>query len=457
MSGNLTFNIESLVSQDAFKRLLVQQALHMTGQPRLLVLNDVYFPEVKKVLGDNVLIATESKKEFLLSDEIVKDPKKRLALSKAYLSIDKINSIHLNNAFISSALLVIEILAKTSKELLPYTLGRLINSSAEEINVEVKSVDAAEVPKGQKQQFKAIASYLQKDEGMAVFKELINNIWRFHKGFMIKGEFEKPHTWQKDNDLIIIPVSDLQRDGYTKVLLEYFLNAQRNVLLDSDTPITLYSSFLSDFESDICISFVKGQSPSIASNIAFKANKLLVSVENFDAELFCAWLAKYNLKLLKKYSLKDFEKVFKNYQFASYSNSFLSAEGDSLFLYRIDEKNELSSRKFDLAPVLKILKKDQDAIQTKVSGDTQQSKVDESKIAQLTAQTVKVDISNYIAEAIKPLLKKIDELENAQKDANYQLKETAKSLPSSNWNEMDSIDSAFQEALKNQPDTTNDW
>ena len=113
--ADLTFNIEAKVSQGAFKRLLVQQALHLTGQPRCLVLNDVYLPEVKKLLGDNILIANESKKEFLLSDEIISDPQMRLALSNAYLSIDRINSIHLNNAFISSALLVIEMVAKTNK------------------------------------------------------------------------------------------------------------------------------------------------------------------------------------------------------------------------------------------------------------------------------------------------------------------------------------------------------
>ena len=52
--SELTFNIEARVSQGAFKRLLVQQALHLTGQPRCLVLNDVYLPEVEKILGDNI-------------------------------------------------------------------------------------------------------------------------------------------------------------------------------------------------------------------------------------------------------------------------------------------------------------------------------------------------------------------------------------------------------------------
>lgn len=163
--SELTFNIEARVSQGAFKRLLVQQALHLTGQPRCLVLNDVYLPEVEKILGDNILIANTSKKEFLLSDEIISDPKKRLALSNAYLSIDRINSIHLNNAFVSSSLLVIEMIAKTFKEHPPYTLGRLINSSADEITDDIKAVKPATVPSGQKKQFKAIFGYLQKSEG----------------------------------------------------------------------------------------------------------------------------------------------------------------------------------------------------------------------------------------------------------------------------------------------------
>ena len=55
---------------------------------------------------------------------------------------------------------------------------------------------------------------------MSTFKELLNSIWRLHKGFMIKGEFQKPHTWQKDNNLIVIPASELQKEGYSKV---YFI------------------------------------------------------------------------------------------------------------------------------------------------------------------------------------------------------------------------------------------
>lgn len=459
--SELTFNIEARVSQGAFKRLLVQQALHLTGQPRCLVLNDVYLPEVEKILGDNILIANKSKKEFLLSDEIISDPKKRLALSNAYLSIDRINSIHLNNAFVSSALLVIEMIAKTFKEHPPYTLGRLINSSADEITDDIKAVKPATVPSGQKKQFKAISGYLQKSEGINTFMELLNGIWRLHKGFMIKGEFQKPHTWQKDNNLIVIPASELQKDGYSKVLFEYFLNDQISVLLDSDTPLPLYSAFLSDFEGNMSISFAKGQNPSMASNIAFKANKMMVSVENFDAELFCTWLAKYDLKLLKKYSINDFETAFKNYQFASYSNSFLGAEDDSLFLYRINDKNELSKRKFDLAPVLKILKKDQAVPQPHEKEQVQQTvqapKIDESKIAKTVSEAVSTDIAKAVEEAVKPLIEKINELEKTQTETNQQLKETVSSPPSNNWDEMESIDNAFQDALKNQPDTNDDW
>lgn len=459
--ADLTFNIEAKVSQGAFKRLLVQQALHLTGQPRCLVLNDVYLPEVKKLLGDNILIANESKKEFLLSDEIISDPQMRLALSNAYLSIDRINSIHLNNAFISSALLVIEMVAKTNKEHPPYTLGRLINSSTDEITADIKAVKAATVPQGQKQQFKAISGYLQKSEGMGTFKELLNSIWRLHKGFMIKGEFQKPHTWQKDNNLIVIPASELQKEGYSKVLFEYFLNAQVSVLLDSDTPISLYSAFISDFKGDMFISFAKGQNPSMASNIAFKASNLLVSVENFDAELFCAWLAKYDLKLLKKYSIKDFETAFKDYQVASYSNSFLGAEDDSLFLYRINDKNELSKRRFDLAPVLKILKKNRVASpaheKEEIKPVVQAPKIDEDELSQTIAKAVGDNLASAVENAIKPLADKINELEQLQKDASHQLKKTVSSSPSNNWSEMESIDSAFQEALKRQPDTDNDW
>ena len=58
---------------------------------------------------------------------------------------------------------------------------------------------------------------------------------------------------------------------------------------------------------------------------------------------------------------------------------------------------------------------------------------------------------------MKPVADKINELEQLQKDARHQLKETVSSPPSNNWSEMESIDSAFQEALKRQPDTDNDW
>lgn len=435
-------NIEADVSQDVNKRFIFHQALDSTAA-RLLIINDAFMPEVQENLKDKAIFVENTKNDLFLTHELISSPSKRDALAKAYRSLDVVHQTKRGVSYISSFLVLLDAVAQNNKELLPFTLGSWQGMSDKDLLAEVKQPDYSKLPAKNFAMVKALIKTFEKSsEGVHSFRQLSRVIWTLHAHLMVRGRFNDPIDWIGNKNLLVLSASAITKSKYAKLTYQFALESNQETYIDSLVDFATYSSFLGVSKSNLYISLQKDFKRSEIDNIAYTADQLFVSLESFDTGLFVSWLAKKEPKLLKKYSYSDFERVFTEFHYASYLNSYLGVEDNQLYLYRINNKNALDKRQFDLSVILKQLGK----MKRPEATSKPENSLDESKVTEI--------IHIEIATQLKPIISKIDSLyDKLQSNLN-----AAKNVSTtSDETESDQIDRIFEQTLQAQKDSPSDY
>lgn len=347
--AKLKLNLEADVSQDLNKRMIFYQAKN-ADQARVLVLNDVYLDEAKSILGDNAIFLRNLKTDLFLSHELIQSDVLRDALARAYRDNNAIQNNGIRSSkYISSFLLLLEKVATQHNEIPIYTLETWQDMSDTELIDDIEKAKKSEL-KGKKKTLvnTLIETTKKSKEGLASFITLAKSIWKLHSRLNIKD----PIDWIGQNKMVVMTTSNISRTNYGQLLYQFALGSGVELYLDTLVPTSSYFPFLASLNSNMCISLQSGENGSEAKNIAYRADELYASTQTFDVNIYVCWLAKNYPKLLEHYSLDDFTKVFRRYEYAGYLNSYLGAEEEGLVLFRLNENNTLENTRFTLTPIL---------------------------------------------------------------------------------------------------------
>ncbi|TDN08598.1 hypothetical protein [Lactobacillus crispatus] len=433
--AKLTLNVEALVSQDLTKRLLFQQAISQNNSACVLALNDIYLAEAKKLLQGKALFVDDYPNDFFLDHKILNDTAKRNALARAYIvSFNSIREVKLAPVFISGMLLLLDQISLAKKVTVFDVLTQWQQSDDEQILHEINHMNVEGLNKPQTDILMAIIQSLGVDR-MQSFRSLLKKFWRIHAKYATGGKFHSPTDWIGKNQLVIIPASKADVNSYARLVFNFALENRMVTLIDSDVPQKAYLPFIADLKSTMYISSTKDLSGLQASNLAYQASKLNMSIQSFDAELFTNWLGRYYPALIGEYSLRDFERVFAEFKLAGYLNAFISVEDNTLILIRIDENNQLVKQKFSLKPILEQLDKAIPAKVTKQDG----------------SQEIMAQLQNVLknqSDLQTLILNKLQEIEQEFNAHNQQQLTTAK-LPDI-MNDSEVINDEFEKALARQ-------
>lgn len=351
--AKLKLNLEADVSQDLNKRMIFYQAKN-ADQARVLVLNDVYLDEAKSILGDNAIFLRNLKTDLFLSHELIQSDVLRDALARAYRDNNAIQkNARRSSKYISSFLLLLEKVATQHNENLIYTLGTWQSKSDTELIDDIEKAKKSELKGNKKTLVNTLIETTKKsEEGLTSFKTLAQSIWKLHARLRINNDFKDPIDWIGQNKMIVMTTSNSSMTNYGHLLYQFALESGVELYLDTLVPTSSYFPFLASLNANMCISLQSGENSSEAKNIAYKANEIYASTQTFDVNIYVCWLAKNYPKLLEHYSLDDFTKVFRRYEYAGYLNSYLGAEEEDLVLFRINENNTLENTRFTLTPIL---------------------------------------------------------------------------------------------------------
>lgn len=347
--AKLKLNLEADVSQDLNKRMIFYQAKN-ADQARVLVLNDVYLDEAKSILGDNAIFLRNLKTDLFLSHELIQSDVLRDALARAYRDNNAIQNNGIRSSkYISSFLLLLEKVATQHNEIPIYTLETWQDMSDTELIDDIEKAKKSEL-KGKKKTLvnTLIETTKKSKEGLTSFITLAKSIWKLHSRLNIKD----PIDWIGQNKMVVMTTSNISRTNYGQLLYQFALGSGVELYLDTLVPTSSYFPFLASLNSNMCISLQSGENGSEAKNIAYRADELYASTQTFDVNIYVCWLAKNYPKLLEHYSLDDFTKVFRRYEYAGYLNSYLGAEEEGLVLFRLNENNTLENTRFTLTPIL---------------------------------------------------------------------------------------------------------
>lgn len=347
--AKLKLNLEADVSQDLNKRMIFYQAKN-ADQARVLVLNDVYLDEAKSILGDNAIFLRNLKTDLFLSHELIQSDVLRDALARAYRDNNAIQNNGIRSSkYISSFLLLLEEVATQHNEIPIYTLETWQDMSDTELIDDIEKAKKSEL-KGKKKTLvnTLIETTKKSKEGLTSFITLAKSIWKLHSRLNIKD----PIDWIGQNKMVVMTTSNISRTNYGQLLYQFALGSGVELYLDTLVPTSSYFPFLASLNSNMCISLQSGENGSEAKNIAYRADELYASTQTFDVNIYVCWLAKNYPKLLEHYSLDDFTKVFRRYEYAGYLNSYLGAEDEGLVLFRLNENNTLENTRFTLTPIL---------------------------------------------------------------------------------------------------------
>lgn len=347
--AKLKLNLEADVSQDLNKRMIFYQAKN-ADQARVLVLNDVYLDEAKSILGDNAIFLRNLKTDLFLSHELIQSDVLRDALARAYRDNNAIQNNGIRSSkYISSFLLLLEKVATQHNEIPIYTLETWQDMSDTELIDDIEKAKKSEL-KGKKKTLvnTLIETTKKSKEGLTSFITLAKSIWKLHSRLNIKD----PMDWIGQNKMVVMTTSNISRTNYGQLLYQFALGSGVELYLDTLVPTSSYFPFLASLNSNMCISLQSGENGSEAKNIAYRADELYASTQTFDVNIYVCWLAKNYPKLLEHYSLDDFTKVFRRYEYAGYLNSYLGAEEEGLVLFRLNENNTLENTRFTLTPIL---------------------------------------------------------------------------------------------------------
>lgn len=347
--AKLKLNLEADVSQDLNKRMIFYQAKN-ADQARVLVLNDVYLDEAKSILGDNAIFLRNLKTDLFLSHELIQSDVLRDALARAYRDNNAIQNNGIRSSkYISSFLLLLEKVATQHNEIPIYTLETWQDMSDTELIDDIEKAKKSEL-KGKKKTLvnTLIETTKKSKEGLTSFITLAKSIWKLHSRLNIKD----PIDWIGQNKMVVMTTSNISRTNYGQLLYQFALGSGVELYLDTLVPTSSYFPFLASLNSNMCISLQSGENGSEAKNIAYRADELYASTQTFDVNIYVCWLAKNYPKLLEHYSLDDFTKVFRRYEYAGYLNSYLGAEDEGLVLFRLNENNTLENTRFTLTPIL---------------------------------------------------------------------------------------------------------
>lgn len=347
--AKLKLNLEADVSQDLNKRMIFYQAKN-ADQARVLVLNDVYLDEAKSILGDNAIFLRNLKTDLFLSHELIQSDVLRDALARAYRDNNAIQNNGIRSSkYISSFLLLLEKVATQHNEIPIYTLETWQDMSDTELIDDIEKAKKSEL-KGKKKTLvnTLIETTKKSKEGLTSFITLAKSIWKLHSRLNIKD----PIDWIGQNKMVVMTTSNISRTNYGQLLYQFALGSGVELYLDTLVPTSSYFPFLASLNSNMCISLQSGENGSEAKNIAYRADEIYASTQTFDVNIYVCWLAKNYPKLLEHYSLDDFTKVFRRYEYAGYLNSYLGAEEEDLVLFRINENNTLENTRFTLTPIL---------------------------------------------------------------------------------------------------------